>query len=62
MPAPIPGRVSTQVRIDETSWQKLKIIARLENRNANAQLNHFLAKAIEQYEKQHGVVTLEQQE
>lgn len=58
MPAPIPGRISTQVRLDETAWKKLKAIAKLESRNANAQLNHFLLKAVEAYEQQHGPVDI----
>ena len=49
MPAAIPNRVSTQVRLDEIAWKKLKAIAKVENRNANAQLNYFLQKAIESY-------------
>ena len=32
MPAPIPGRIATQIRINETIYQKAKLIARLENR------------------------------
>ena len=62
MPAPIPGRISTQVRLDETVWKKLKVIARKENRNANAQLNHFLQKAVESYEQTFGSVDVSDQE
>lgn len=58
MPAIIPNRISTQVRIDETVWTKLKVIAKLENRNANAQLNYFLKKSVELYEQEHGTVDL----
>lgn len=56
MPAHIPNRVSTQVRLDETVWNKIKVIAQKENRNANAQLNHFAQQAVEAYEKQYGAV------
>lgn len=58
MPAPIPGRIATQVRLDETSWKKLKIIAQTENRNANSQLDYFMKKGIEAYEDEHGVIVL----
>lgn len=58
MPAPIPGRISTQVRLDETVWKKIKIIAQIENRNANAQLNHFMQKSVEAYERANGVIEL----
>lgn len=58
MPAAIPGRISTQIRIDETIWKKVKAIARLESRNANAQLSYFVQKAVEDYERQHGEVAV----
>lgn len=58
MPAAIPGRISTQVRIDELTWKKLKIIAQLESRNANSQLNYFIKKGVEAYEVEHGPITL----
>lgn len=58
MPAPIPGRIATQVRLDETLWRKLKVIAKLEERNANSQLNYYLKLGVESYEHEHGVITL----
>lgn len=59
MPAAIPGRVATQVRLDEISYKKMKIIARRENRNANAQLEYFMKKGVEAYEAEHGPISLE---
>lgn len=58
MPAAIPGRISTQIRIDETVWKKIKAIAKAENRNANAQLNHFAQQAVAAYEREHGEVDI----
>lgn len=58
MPAAIPGRISTQARLDEAAWEKLKIIAKLENRNANSQLEYFMKKGIEAYEAEHGEIHL----
>lgn len=58
MPAAIPGRVSTQVRLDGITWKKLKIIAKNENRNANSQLDFFMKKGVEAYEAEHGVISL----
>lgn len=58
MPAHIPDRVSTQVRLDKVSWQKLKIIAKLENRNANSQLDFFMRQGVARYEAEHGPVEL----
>lgn len=58
MPAKIPGRISTQVRLDEITWKKLKIIAKIENRNANSQLDYFMKKGVEAYEAEHGPISL----
>lgn len=59
MPAAIPGRVATQVRLDEISYKKMKVIAKRENRNANAQLEYFMKKGVEAYEAEHGPISLE---
>ena len=58
MPAAIPGRISTQIRIDEVTWKKLKVIAKMENRNANSQLEYFIKKDVEAYEAEHGPILL----
>ena len=60
MPAAIPGRIATQVRLDETAYKKMKIIAKLENRNTNSQLDYFMRKGVEEYEKNHGPISLEE--
>lgn len=60
MPAAIPNRVSTQVRLDETAWKKLKEIAKRENRNANAQLNYVVIKAVEAYERENGTISVQE--
>lgn len=58
MPSKIPGRVQTQVRIDETVYQKVKVIGKAENRNTNSQIEYFLKKGVEQYEADHGEVSV----
>lgn len=58
MPSKIPGRVQTQVRIDETVYQKVKVIAKSENRNTNSQIEYFLKKGVEQYEADHGEIAV----
>ena len=58
MPAAIPGRISTQVRLDEVAYKKMKIIAKMENRNANSQLEYFMKKGVEAYEAEHGPIEL----
>lgn len=59
MPAAIPGRIATQVRLDETTYRKMKVIARLESRNTNAQLEYFMKKGVEAYEAEHGTIFLQ---
>lgn len=58
MPAPIPGRISTQIRINETAYQKTKIIANNELRTINAQIEYFIKKGVEAYEAEHGPISL----
>ena len=56
MPAAIPNRTATQIRVNEIVYQKIKWIASLENRNTNAQIEYFLKKAVESYEEEHGTI------
>ena len=58
MPAKIPNRISSQIRVNETIWLKIKHIAKNENRNTNSQIEYFLKKGVEAYESEHGVITL----
>lgn len=58
MPASIPGRISTQIRIDEITWKKLKVIAKMENRNANSQLEYFVKRDVAAYEAEHGPISI----
>lgn len=59
MPKAIPNRIATQIRIDETLHAKTKIIAQQENRNFNSQLEYFVKKGVEQYEKENGEIKIE---
>lgn len=58
MPAPIPGRVATQIRIDEIAYKKTKYIAKKESRATNSQIEYFVKLGVEAYEKEHGVISL----
>ncbi len=58
MPASIPGRIATQIRINEIAYKKTKYIAQQESRNTNAQIEYFVKLGVETYEKEHGVITL----
>jgi len=60
MPKAIPNRRSTQIRVNETILNKTKYIAELENRNMNSQIEFFLKKGVERYEKENGVILLDE--
>ena len=59
MPAPISGRVPFTFRLDESTREKARIIARKEDRNLNSQLEYWIKKCVEQYELGNGEITLE---
>ena len=59
MSTPMSNRVVISFRFDETVHAKAKIIARKEDRNLNTQLENWVKKAIEQYENEHGPISLE---
>ena len=58
MPAAIPNRVATQLRIDKTLHSKAKIIAEREKRNINSQIEYFIQCGIAAYEREHGTIDL----
>lgn len=56
------AKISTQMRYDETLYEKSKIIAEKEFRSINAQIEYFIKKGIEAYEKENGVILLPEDE
>lgn len=52
------AKVSTQMRFDETLYAKTKIIAENEFRSINAQIEYFIKRGIEAYEKENGFISL----
>lgn len=58
MPAAIPNRIATQIRVNETAYKKTKYIAKQESRNTNSQIEYFIKKGIEAYEAEHGIISL----
>lgn len=62
MPAPIPGRIATQIRIDEMAYKKTKFIAKQESRNTNSQIEYFVKLGVDAYEKEHGPILLPEHE
>ncbi len=58
MPAKIPNRIATQIRINEDVYKKTKNIAKYENRNTNSQIEYFVKLGVEAYEKEHGIISI----
>lgn len=50
------GKQSTQIRLDDKIFYKMKIIADKEVRSLNGQMEYFIIKGVEEYEKEHGDV------
>ncbi len=51
-------KVATQMRYDEELYEKTKYIAENEMRTINAQIEYFIKKGVEAYEKEHGIIFL----
>ena len=45
------GRIALQLRLSTALHEKIKSIAEAEMRSINAQMEYFLTKSVEQYEK-----------
>lgn len=56
------SKVALQIRIDETTHQKLKVIAEDELRSLNAQLEYFVIQGIKEYEMTYGMVDVQRSE
>lgn len=50
------SKVALQIRLEEGTHQKLKVIADSELRSLNAQLEYFILQGIKSYEANHGSV------
>jgi hypothetical protein len=47
---------TTQIRIDGTTYEKTKVIAKRELRSVNNQIEYFMMKGVDSYEKENGVI------
>jgi len=45
-------KIATQFRIDEDIYDRIKMIADIERRSINAQMEYFLEKSVAQYESE----------
>ena len=51
-------KIATQMRYEYELYEKTRIIAESELRSLNAQIEYFMKKGIEAYEKEHGPIVL----
>jgi len=54
----IPDRTQFTFRLDDATRLKAKCIARREDRQLNGQLEYWIKKAVEQYERDNGAIIL----
>lgn len=45
------SKISSNIRVDETSWEKLKEIAKINKRSINKEIEYLIDKRIEEYEE-----------
>lgn len=50
------NKIATQMRYGEVLYEKTKIIAENEMRTINAQIEYFMKKGVEAYEREHGTI------
>ena len=54
------GKIATQMRYEYELYEKTRIIAEAELRSINAQIEYFMKLGVEAYEKQHGIILLQE--
>lgn len=47
------------LRVDETAFEKLKIISSSNHRSVNSQIEALIEQCISDYEKEHGTIQIE---
>ena len=55
-------KIATQMWYDEILYEKTKIIATNELRTINSQIEYFMKLGVEAYEKEHGTISLPEDE
>ena len=49
-------KTTTQIRVDTLTYEKTRLIAKRELRSVNNQIEYFMMKGVETYEKERGVI------
>lgn len=50
------AKVATQIRLDEAIHKKVKYISEKKLRSLNSQMEYFILKGIEEFEKEYGII------
>ena len=50
--------ISSNIRVNEIAWEKLKEIAKKNKRSLNKEIEYLIDKAIEEYEKENGEIKI----
>ena len=53
-------KMSTQIRLEDKTYLKVKYLSEKEFRSLNAQLEFLITLSIEDYEKKHGPIPIEE--
>ncbi len=53
---------SCNVRVEEKSWDKLRIIARNNKRSINKEIEYIIDERIREYEEKHGEIEIDYEE
>jgi len=59
MPSKLP---QFNIRTEQDIFDKISYIAKQNERSANKEIVYLIKKAIEQYEKEHGTINIQQEE
>lgn len=54
--------VSCNVRVEEKSWDKLRIIASNNKRSINKEIEYIIDERIREYEEKHGEIEIDYEE
>jgi hypothetical protein len=49
----LANKFNSQIRMDQSLYERVKVIASKELRSLNAQIEYFILKGVEQYESEH---------
>lgn len=55
-------KIQTGLRLDETTYNKLKFLAIIDNRSINNFVEYIIKKYLTEYESEHGVIPLQPEE